>query len=87
MQKHARKRICRVDAVDKNILTFELTEEQLAKAGGEKITFRKSDYSTSRKKATASSSREPSTTRRRLREEARQVRGHKAHRHHFRRRP
>ena len=42
MQKHARKRICRVDAVDKNILTFELTEEQLAKAGGEKITFRKS---------------------------------------------
>lgn len=42
MAKRPRKRICRVDEIDVDLLTFPLTEEQLAKAEGEKITFRKS---------------------------------------------
>ena len=42
MQKHATKRICRVEEINEKLLKFRLTREQRAKAGGEKISFRKS---------------------------------------------
>lgn len=42
MQKHSTKRICRVAEISPELLKFRLTKEQRAKAGGAKISFRKS---------------------------------------------
>lgn len=42
MQKHATKRLFRVADINESHLKFRLTKEQRAKAGGEKISFRKS---------------------------------------------
>lgn len=42
MQKHPQKQICRVDEIDKKLLTFRLKPEQRQKAKGAEIKFRQS---------------------------------------------